>query len=338
MTARSETSDLAAGSPAEAIESLLAAAEAAGKGADSTAESGEPGVQPHDFRNPQLLSARDLQKLRLHQTEFVNSLASRLSVFLRLEVILRLAGLQTVLYQKLAHGWANPTCLTLFKAEPARGVGILEIAPRLGFAMVDRLMGGPGLPLDSTQEFSEIEKAILEQAVQLILAEWCGHWRGTREFKPSILGHESNGRFVQAAAPETVMLSVAIEVRFGSSTEKINIAFPYAILEPLVRSLSQGAQTNAEPSAAPAAAKTPGGWNSSFDDIRVPLAARWEWSEITARELLATKVGDILRLDPEGNRVLLCVSDLPRFEGRPGVVAGKWAMEVTNATGIQAAS
>lgn len=42
-------------------------------------------VQTRDFRKSPLLSARDLQKLRVHQNDFVNALASRLSLFLRLE-------------------------------------------------------------------------------------------------------------------------------------------------------------------------------------------------------------------------------------------------------------
>jgi flagellar motor switch protein FliM len=298
----------------------------------SAAESGdatavreiECGVRTLDFRNPPRLSASELQKLRWHQTEFVNTLASRLSLFLRLEFTLKLAGIQTVTYQKLAKNWANPTCLTLFKAEPARGVGILEIAPRLGLSIVDRLMGGPGQPSDSTQAFSEVEKAILEQAAQLVVGEWCGHWHGLKELKPSILGHESNGRFVQVASPETVMLAIAMDARLGGCAEKIEIAFPYAALEGVVRYLSQGTNTVPPESAPPSPLK----WNACFDEVRVPLTARWQWLEMTARDLLALKVGDVLRADSNSAGIQICVADMPRFDARPGLVAGKWAVEL----------
>jgi flagellar motor switch protein FliM len=258
----------------------------------------------------------------------VNALASRLSSFLRLEFTLKLAGLQTLPYRKLAQTWGDPTCLAIFKAEPLSGVGILEIAPRLGSVIVDRLMGGPGVPSDSLREFSEIEKAILEQAAQLVIGEWCGHWRATKEFKPAILGHESNGRFVQVASPETVMLLVTLELRLSGSSERMQIAFPHAALDMLIRQLSQGA--NSPLDAAPSTAAKPAPkWNNSFDDIRVPVAARWHWSDLSARDLLALKVGDVLQVDPESAGLAeVSVADLPRFSARPGIMAGKWAVEL----------
>jgi flagellar motor switch protein FliM len=288
-------------------------------------------IQPHDFRNPAMLPPRDWRKLKLRQEDFVNALASRLSLFLRLEVTAKLAGPQTVLYQKLTQSWANPTHLTLFKIEPLRGVCILEIPPRLGSALVDRLMGGPGLPADTLKEFSEIEKALLEQAAQLVLSEWCGHWRGLKDLKPVILGQESNGRFVQTAPPETVMLVVSIETRIGQCAERMLLGFPYPALESLIRQLGQGTETMPE-AAVPAAANAPLKWNSSFDDLCIPVTAEWGGMEVTAREVLALKVGDVLRMDSEcAGHVQVRVAELPRFAGRPGTVAGKWAVELTRA-------
>ncbi len=329
MTAPSTTLERPTSSSTDEVENLLVTGTETNAVAVAAA-SGDArrNVQPHDFRNAPLLSARDLQKLRLHQTDFVNALASRLSMFLRLEFTLKLAGIQTVSFRKLAQSWPNPTCLTLFKAEPLSGVGILEIAPQLGAAMVDRLMGGPGQASDSVREFSEIEKAILEQASQLIIGEWCAHWPGAKEFKPGILGHESNGRFVQVASPESVMLVISLELRLTGDVQNLQIAFPYAALEPLIRQLSQGTNSSLESIPAPAVKPAPK-WNPCFDDVRVPVAARWHWSEVTARDLFALKIGDVLRVSPESAAGMeVCVADLPRFSARPGVVAGKWAVEL----------
>jgi flagellar motor switch protein FliM len=329
MTAYSQTLEASPRSSTDEVENLLVPGVVSSEGA-ITAIVGEtkPVVQAHDFRNPRVLSARDLQKLRLHQTDFVNALASRLSMFLRLDFSMKLAGLQTVLYRKLALTWAEPTWLTLFKAEPLSGVGILEIAPRLGSTIVDRLMGGPGMASESNHEFSEIEQAILEQAAQVVIGEWCGHWRASKEFKSTILGHESNGRYVQVASPETVMLLVALELRLGGNVEKIHIAFPYSALDGLIRQLGLGSHSPAESTLSPAPKPAPK-WNTCFDDVRVPIVAHWHWSELSARDLLSLKVGDVLQVDPEsGGGMEVTVANLPRFTARPGVVAGKWAVEL----------
>src|SRR5206468_11899724 len=103
----------------------------------------------------------------------IRALAARLSIYLRLEFSLQMSKLQTITYRKFAEALPNPTHLSLFKVEPLRGIGVLDIHPRLGLTIVDRLLGGPAHSITSDHDLSEIELALLDQAVHLILAEWC---------------------------------------------------------------------------------------------------------------------------------------------------------------------
>jgi flagellar motor switch protein FliM len=293
------------------------------------AETEKNTIQPFDFRNRMLLAPGELRKLRLHQEEFANALAARLSLYLRLEFSLKLTGLQTVAYGKLARSWSNPSHLTLFKIEPLRGVSILEIPPPLGLSIVDRLMGGPGNAPDSAREMSEIENALLDQAVQLILGEWCIHWSKMKELKPVLLGCETNGKFIQTALPETMMLVVAMEGRIGNCVQQIQIGFPYSSLEILIRQLTKGADTAAD-APSPPLPKAACKWNPCFDDVRIPLVAEWQGIELTAREILALKVGDVLPINGQcAQQVKVRLADHPKFNGRLGTVAGNWAVELT---------
>jgi len=315
----------------------------AGEGTAATPEK-EPGnasvrpdapakeaIQTYDFRNPMLLSHGELRKLRLHQEESIQSMAARLSIHLRLEFSLTLADLQTVAYQKLAESWGRPAHLTLFKMEPLRGVSILEISTQLGSCMVDRLMGGPGQASSTNQEISEIEKVLLEQTVQLILDEWCGHWASLKELKPAILGYESNGSFIQGASPETIMLVVSMEAGLGECKGRIQIGVPYAAVDTLIHRFCQSTETMTNP--APSAPPLPAvgwKWNACFDDVCVPVTAEWEGLEMTARQILALKVGDVLPLDlKQAQRVNVRVANRFKFQGRPGTLDGKWAVEIT---------
>jgi flagellar motor switch protein FliM len=318
------------------VEQLLAkvakeeAAHAARQAAPPPQVAGSDAVQPYDFRNPMLLSPRELRKLRLHQDEFIKSLASRLSLHLRLEFSLKLTGLQTIVYSKLVESWANPSHLTLFKMEPLRGVSILEIQPQLGFSMVDRLMGGSGLAQETVAEMSEIERALLEQTVQLVLEEWCSHWTRAKQLKPVILGYENNGRFIQTASPETTMLVLSLDAKLGECAGQIQIGFPYATVEPLIRQLSQGAETAATPAPQSAAAPAACKWNASFDDVTIPVIAEWQGLEMTAREILALKIGDVLPMNSAcAQQVSVRLESIPKFNGRPGTIAGQWAVELT---------
>lgn len=299
---------------------------------DSPAPAGDPqkdGADAPDFRNPMLLSPGVLRKLRLHQEEFVNELAAKLSMYLRLELTLKLAGLQTISCQKLAQGWANPTHLSLFKLEPLRGISVLEIPPALGLSLVDRLMGGAGRAPEHPQEITDIERALLEQVEQLVLGEWCSRWLKVKELRAVHLTHESNPRFAQVAAPETIMFVLSIQMRMGEHAHKFQISVPFAPLEPLIHQLTKGADALPEAGNPPVPAAAPL-WNPAFADLCVPVTAEWQATEMAARDVLALKVGDVIRMDPAAaGQVLVRVGETPRFQGRAGTLSGNWAVELT---------
>jgi flagellar motor switch protein FliM len=297
------------------------------QGGDEKETKSRESIQPYDFRHPVFLSPSELRRLRIRHEEFIRGLAARLSIYLRLEFTLQMSKLQTITYQKFAESLPNPTHLSLFKVEPLRGIGILDIHPRLGLTVVDRLLGGPAHSITADHDFSEIEMALLDQAVQLILAEWCNHWASVQELRPVLLGHENNGQFLQTAPHDTIMLVLAMEAKLGDCLEQIQIALPCFTLEPLIRKLGHYAEDEVHAARpVPAALK----WNRNFDDVPVPVTAMWDDLVLSARDVANLKPGDVLPLDPRSTRqVKLRLADMPKFEGHLGTTGGKWAVAVT---------
>jgi flagellar motor switch protein FliM len=290
-------------------------------------ESVKHGAQPHDPGDPKHFSTLEFSKLRLNQEEFVNRLAVQFTRYLRLECSLKLTGLEMLPYQTLAAGWTDTSYFSLFKLDPVRGVSILEIPPLLGLTLVDCLMGGRGNPSEPPRELGEIEYALLGQVVQLILDEWCGHWSKVKALKPVLLGHETNGRFLQTATPETIMLALAVEARFGNGAGQVRICFPYSSLDPLIRRVVCNANPITEDLSTPPAAAR---WNPCFDEVRVPVTAECRGLELTAGQVSALKVGDLLQLVPQSFQdVRLRLADRTGFNGRLGTLSGQWAVELT---------
>jgi flagellar motor switch protein FliM len=286
-------------------------------------------IQPYDFRHPVFLSASELRRLRLRHEEFIRALAARLSIYLRLEFALQMSKLQTITYQRFSEAINSPTQLTLFKVEPLTGICVLEVNPRLALTIIDRLMGGPATSVAGDHDLSEIEMALLDRVVMVVLAEWCNHWSSIQELRPVLLGHETNARFIQAAAHDAVMLALSMEATIGDCREQVQIGFPYYTLEPLIRKCSQAVEANAHPPGREPNAKPH--WNRLFEDVRVPVTAEWQGLELKARELAALRVGDVLELDPLcGQHVQIRLANLPRFSGRLGTQGPKWAVELTD--------
>ncbi len=285
-------------------------------------------IQAHDFRNPVFLAAGELRKLRVEHEEYISRLAALLSIYLRVEIGLQMSQLQTVAYHKFTATIGSPAHLVLFKVEPLRGICVLDINPRLGLTMVDRLMGGVGHSAPQNHELSEIEAALLDQIAQIAIAEWCNHWSKAQELRPVILGHENSGQFLQTAHSDTMMLVVSMEARMADCLEQIQIAFPYATIEPLARHL--GWKLGLDGDAAEAAPAQPPKWNPELEKAKIPVTADWPALEMTARDLVNLKVGDVLPLEAEVvNNVRLRLGSLPKFSGRLGTQGKKWAVEIT---------
>lgn len=283
-------------------------------------------IRGHDFRQSGFLAPSELRRIRLRHEQFIRSLAARLAIFLRLEVSLQLSKVQIVGYQKFTESLPNPTHITLFKTDPLKGVGLLVIPPRLGLTVVDRLLGGPGEMPSDNRDLTEIEIALIDQFATLVLAEWCNHWPEMRDLRSVLLGHENNSKFLQTSTPDTAMLILTMNGGIGDQAETIQIAFPYATVEPLMRLL---APSLPDDDATPARAARPK-WNSEFDDVKVPVIAEWHGLKMSAGEITRLQAGDVVMLDPAcAAQVQLRVSRVPKFFGRPGTSSGKWAVQLT---------
>ncbi len=285
-------------------------------------------VVPHDFRNPVHLVAGDLRRLRQHHESFVLSLGSRLSNYLRSEVGMVLSQFVTQTYEAFLQELSEPCHVSLFKVEPLRGTCLVDVHPNLGQIMVERLLGGAGRMPEIMRDLSEIEVALLDQALQIIAGEWCGVWSKVADLKAISLGYESNRAFLNTAAPDTVLLVVGIQTQIGECAETIRIALPYSSVEPLFHRMSAASdhmETPKAPEATPASQ-----WKPEYAEVPISVSAEVHGLQLTAQETAQLDVGDVIDLPPDFNSLLtLRVGGVPKFTGNLGSSEGRWAVQIT---------
>jgi flagellar motor switch protein FliM len=283
-------------------------------------------VEPYDFRNPAFLTELELRRLRLLHEDFIRYLAARLSLFLRMEFSLKMAKLTTLTYAKFTDTLPSPTHLCLFKVEPLLGVGILDLNPRLALTIADRMLGGRGHSVKLERYLTEIEIALLEDIINIILEEWTAQWKNEQELHPMILGHENNGRFLQTSPKDAIVLALTLESSFGDCSEQIQIGVPYYTIEPIVRKM----QSRRQKDNASANVEKRSQWMSTYNHITMPVRAEWEACEVNLREIVNLRVGDIIELPPnlfDETRVLL--NGTPKFTGKVGLEADHVAIQIT---------
>lgn len=279
-----------------------------------------------------LFSPHELRRLTADYDTIRRSCAVRLAVLFRTDFDLQLAALETPTFRQFVGQLTQPTHLSLFKVEPLRGVGVLEISPSLALCLLDRLMGGLGDANTPAQELTEIEIALLGQISQLLTEAWCAHWASWKELKPVRIGHESDPRYLQTSAPESTQLVATFTAQIGECTGQIRLALPFAKLEPLLQKIRTELKPPVETPAPTAANAKPASWNPALDHVNIPINAELPGPQITARMLQSLKVGDVLSLPAESaNQVQLRLGGVTRFTARLGTRDEHWAVEVLNA-------
>ena len=291
------------------------------------------GPRLYELSQPTLFNAHELRRLTADYETIRRSCAVRLALLFRTEFELKLAALQTPTFRQFASQLAQPTHLSLFKIEPLRGVGVLEMSPALALVLLDRLMGGPGTANTPARDLTEIEVSLLGQVTHLLTEAWCAHWSGWKELKSALIGHENDPRYLQTSPPESSLLVATFEAQIGEATGQIRLALPFATLEPLLQKIRAELKPPTEaPVTTPAPAPKPAVWNPALDHVTIPVSAELPGPKITARELQTLKVGDVLAIPAEAaNLIQLKLSGVPRFQARLGTRDEHWAVEVLNA-------
>ncbi len=290
------------------------------------------GAQPYELTQRTLFSPPELRRWMADYETIRRSWAVRLAVLFRTDFELRLAALDTPTFRQFTGQMAQPTHLTLFKVEPWRGIGVLEIAPALALTLLDRLMGGPGAANPAARELTEIEVALLGQVTHLLTEAWCAHWAGWKELKSTLLGHESDPRYLQSSAPETTLLVASFEAQIGDCSGPIRLALPFPTLEPLLQKIRAELQPPIEAPTNQPAVNSPPVWNPALDQVSIPLNAVLPGPQITGRELHQLKVGDVLELPADAaDLVQLRLGGVARFQARLGTRDEHWAVEVLTA-------
>jgi flagellar motor switch protein FliM len=288
-------------------------------------EGAEGSVQPYQFRNLSSLLPDELRMLTTRHEEFVRSVAARLSIHLRVELNLQLSGLGMMRYRDFIEGLPAPTYLALLKLDPLPGVCLLNIPLKLGLSIVDRELGGPAQYTDEPRALSEIEARLLARTVEIIAGEWCSSWSDVLEIRPTLVGHESNGNYVQTCPRDTLMLVLTLAVGLGETAESIQFVFPYASLEPLLLKLNATARPEKS-----AARPTSGlKWNPALNDVSIKVSAELPEMEMTARQLADLQPGSTLFITPEmARQVRVCLAKKPKFIANLGTTNERWAAKI----------
>ena len=219
-----------------------------------------------------------------------------------------------------------PTSINIFKLDPLRGNAILVVDSRLVFAMVESFFGGAGSqPKIEGRDFTPIEQAIINRVVRIALENMEESWQPVHEVHIELVRSEVNPQFAAIVPPSDVVIVVTFEVELENAIGSLIVCLPYATIEPIRTKLYASFQTER--------LEVDHAWISRFKErlmeTPVEMLVRFGRSQITGRQLLSLKPGDIIMLENDVDELLEAeIQGVRKFQGIPGLVKSNKAFQI----------
>src|SRR4051812_16531190 len=107
----------------------------------------EKTVEPYNFTRRERISKNQLRSLQSIHDRFARNVSSALSTYLRTTVDVTLEETSQLGYGEFLNGVKEPTCYAALAMRPLDAFAAIEVEPEIVFPIIDRLLGGSGLPL-----------------------------------------------------------------------------------------------------------------------------------------------------------------------------------------------
>ncbi len=311
------------------IDNLLAALSSGELDVEQMQGEDEKQVKNYDFSRPTKFCKEHLRTLEIIFEHYSRLISTNLPVYLRKNVQVSVANSETVTFSEFSNALSNPVILAVVNFSPLNGTIILDMATSLGYAMIDRMLGGSGAPLGKSRDFSEIERNILQKILNMMTEALREPWKNVVEIAPMLSRIETNPQFAQIIAPNDMIAIVTLNMKIGDVEGLVNICLPFFTLEDIMDKLNTKY------------------WFSTMQEnhderyeefietlIRradVPVKAVLGKSTISVSDFVNLQVGDCIRLNTRVDKDMeIYVGNIKKFTALPGANKESYAVRITS--------
>lgn len=311
------------------IDNLLSALSSGELNPEDMNETPEKLVKNYDFARPSKFSKDHLRTLEIIFENYGRLLSTNLPAYLRKSVQVEVMNAEANTYSEFSNALSNPVLLGVVDFAPLEGSILIELASNLGFAMVDRMLGGGGNPLEKSRDFTEIELIILERVLEVCIGLLVEPWQSVVEISPRLERIETNSQFAQFISPSEMTAIVTMNIKVGSVEGLMNICIPYSCVETVIDKL------NTKYWYSTMREKDGENYQEAIESIishaKIPIRALLGRSTISVNDFMNVQIGDIIKLDSKvDDELKVYVGNIMKFKALPGAVSDSYAVRVTS--------
>lgn len=292
-------------------------------------DSGEKQVKNYDFARPSKFSKEHLRTLEIIFEHYGRLLSTNLPIYLRKNIQVEVMNSEAITYLEFSNSLSNPVLLGVVDFAPLQGNILMEMATTLGYAIIDRMLGGIGTPMEKNREYTEIELLIIERIMSVCVELLREPWENVLDVHPRLERIETNSQFAQIISPSEMIAIVTVNIKIGDVEGLMNVCLPYLTLESVMDKL------NTKFWYANMTEKDDTSYRDDIADLisraEIPVKAVLGNSEISVNDFATLQVGDIIRLDSKIDSELdVYVGNIKKFTALPGANGKDYAVRVTS--------
>jgi len=286
-------------------------------------------VREVDFSRPSKFSSEAQRRFERAHQAFCRAASTQLGAELRSGVELEVIDLDQLSWSAALARVPSPSLYALVEVEPVGTTILIGIELSLVLRMVDRMLGGNGESSGERTELTEIETAIARRIFRTLITPLSIVWEELLGLSLRLRDIEAKLVNINLAPASEPTLTMTIEATYEGASSTLSMTIPYRAIESAIDRLSSS--TYGDGVVDPAVRQRVEIAVSAAEiDLRVEAAA----VSLLLDEVLAIKVGDIIKLDTDAAAgVTVYAGSVPVHHARPGRSGAKRAVEILGAAG-----
>jgi flagellar motor switch protein FliM len=282
-------------------------------------------VRGYDFTSQDRIVRGRMPTLEMINERFARNFRISLFNLLRRSPAVSVGGVKVSKFGEYTRSLFVPSNINLVRIRPLRGTALMIMNPKLVFTLVECFFGGDGRFHTKIEgrDFTVTEMRIVKKVLEKAFIDLQKAWKPVMGVEFSYLGSDVNPQFANIVSPSEVVVISSFQVDLETGGGEIQIMMPYSMIEPIRDLLDAGVQSDA--------LDIDERWSHSLREemmfAPVVIESTLTHVELTMRELLAMKPGDVIPLEiPE--HLMGKVEETPVFRAKYGVSRGSYALQV----------
>ena len=283
----------------------------------------------YNFRRPDKFSKDHLRALQTIHESFCRQISLVLTTYLRASVSLDVVSVDQLTYEEFVRSMPSPMTVSILEMQPLPGQTLLGFGFEVTSAIIDRMLGGKGNPDGRPRELTDIEQALIKRVIERTLSTLEEAWQSMMDVQVFMVGMEESYNMIQVVTPGEIVALVTFEIKIANKDSGlISLCIPYPVVEEVIDQLSaqrifRGQQMESSPAEQERLL-------NKLHYAKVPVQVHLAGTQVRVSDLLALRVGDVIRMDRRAEEpLLMSVNNKAKFYCRPGTFRNHLAVTIT---------